>query len=100
MKKGAKKIEKPVIQILVKDDENLCAKCCKTRNVITRMLEDVPKIKENIELIYEDITSDEVIEKYGVLIPPVIVINNSIYLEGHVPIIKKLGREILNLLNH
>ena len=39
------------------------------------MLEDVPIIKENVELIYEDITSDEVIEKFGVHIPPVILIN-------------------------
>ena len=63
------------------------------------MLEDVPAIRENIEILYEDITSEKIIEKYGIRVPPVIIINNSIYSEGHVPVIKKLGRKILNLLN-
>ena len=64
------------------------------------MLEEVPVIGDNIEVFYEDITSDKIIEKYGVRVPPVIVINSYIYSEGHVPVIKKLGRKILNLLNH
>ncbi|MFX1394750.1 MAG: thioredoxin family protein [Promethearchaeota archaeon] len=94
-------MEKLVLQVLVNDDEtNYCAKCCKTLNVIGRMIEEVPAIRENIEIFYEDITSEKVIEKYGVLVPPVIIINNAIYSEGHVPVIKKLGREILNMLNY
>lgn len=85
---------------MLKDEEqNLCAKCCKTRNVVERMLEAVPVIKEKIEVIYDNIASIQIIEKFGELDAPVVVINNSIYSEGHVPIIKKLSRAILDLLN-
>ncbi|MFX1258029.1 MAG: thioredoxin family protein [Promethearchaeota archaeon] len=82
------------------DEENYCAKCCKTKNVMETILEKVPIIKKNVKVIYDDITSDKIIEKYGLLTPPVIIINDLIYSEGHVPIIKKLGSEILNLLNY
>ena len=85
---------------MLKDEEqNFCAKCCKTRNVVERMLEEVPVIKEKIEVIYDNIASIQIIEKFGELDAPVIIINNSIYSEGHVPIIKKLSRTILDLLN-
>ncbi len=63
------------------------------------MLEEVPRIKERIEVIFEDIATQGVREKYGEITPPVIIMNDSIYLEGHVPVIKKLSREILDQLN-
>ncbi len=63
------------------------------------MLEEVPRIKERIEVIFEDIATQGIKEKYGSLTPPVIIMNDSIYLEGHVPVIKKLSREILDQLN-
>jgi len=63
------------------------------------MVKEVPGLKDKIEVIYENIFKKEIIEKYGKLIPPVIIINDSIYLEGHVPVIKKLSRTILEELN-
>ncbi len=63
------------------------------------MIEEVPGLKERIEVIFEDISKQAIREKYGQLTPPVIIMNDSIYLEGHVPVIKKLSRTILNQLN-
>ena len=63
------------------------------------MIEEVPGIKDRIEVIFEDIATQGIREKYGLLTPPVIIMNDSIYLEGHVPVIKKLSREILDQLN-
>ena len=77
--------------LLEEEGENFCAKCCKTRNLIERMYEDVPLIKNNVKVIYENFISDEIISKYGNIIPPTIIINDEIYSQGHVPIIKKLS---------
>ena len=93
------KIQKLTLQILVKEDENYCEKCCKTRNVIERMVQEVPGLKDKVEISFENIASNNIIEKYGVLTPPVIIINNSVYLEGHVPVIKRLSKTLLDLLN-
>jgi len=85
---------------LIKEDpENSCAKCCKTMLVIERMMDTVTIFKDKVEIIYKDVTSDEVIEKYGNLEPPVIFINDILFSQGHVPIIKKLGKKILEMLN-
>lgn len=89
-----------VIQILIKEDpENSCAKCCKTMQVIKRMMDTGTIFKEKVEIIYKDVTSNEVIEKYGILEPPVIFINGILFTQGNVPIIKKLGKKILEMLN-
>ena len=93
-------IGKLILQVLLKDEvENYCAKCCKTRNVIERMREEIPTIDNKTKVIYTVVSSNEIIEKYGNLIPPAIIINDMIYSEGHVPIIKKLSKNILDLLN-
>ena len=89
---------KPVLQVLLQEEDNFCAKCCKTRQIIERMIESVPEIKANIEIDYENIASENVIKKYGTLNPPVILINEKLFSEGHVPIIKKLSRELLKLI--
>jgi hypothetical protein len=62
------------------------------------MLAEVPNIKENIKVIYEDIRDERIMKKFGDHTPPVIIINDSIYLEGHVPVIKKLSKKILEEL--
>ncbi|MFX0077113.1 MAG: thioredoxin family protein [Candidatus Hermodarchaeota archaeon] len=93
-------LEEIVIQILIKEDpENSCAKCCKTMQVIERMMETTNIFKEKVEIIYMDATSKEVIEKFGELEAPAVFINGKLFTKGHVPIIKKLGKEILEMLN-
>ena len=93
-------MEEIVIQILIKEDpENSCAKCCKTMQVIERLMDRVTIFKDKVEIIYKDATSNEVIEKYGNLEPPVIFINGILFTQGHVPIIKKLGKKILEMIN-
>jgi hypothetical protein len=93
-------IDKILIQVLLKDEEeNYCAKCCKTRNVVERLIEEVPTIRNKTRVIYENISSNEIIEKYGRLTPPVIIIDDKIYSEGHVPILKKLAISLIALLD-
>lgn len=86
-----------MLQVILNENENnFCAKCCKTKQVIERMLEAFPDFKEKIEIQYLDISSDLVLKKYGELTAPVVLINDIIFSEGHVPIIKKLCREIVD----
>ncbi|MHA1283323.1 MAG: thioredoxin family protein [Promethearchaeota archaeon] len=86
------------VKIVLKEDgENVCAKCCKTQMVIERMLEAIPELKKSFNFEYETLSEEEITKKYGGLIPPAIYINDELYIEGHVPIIKKLSRTLLNL---
>ncbi len=84
--------------LLKSEEENFCAKCCKTMNIIDRMFSSIPELKEKIEVNYEDVYSSESIKKYGELIPPVIMIDDRILTEGHVPIMKKLARDLFELI--
>ncbi len=91
--------KKVIMHVLAKeDDENVCAKCCKTKQIIERMLEEFPELKNNIEIMYQDVESKEITEKFGLLERPVVILNDTIFSEGHVPILKKLSREIITLL--
>jgi len=60
------------------------------------MLENFPDFREKIEIQYRNIESDKVNKKYGELTVPVVILNDVIFSEGHVPIIKKLCREIID----
>ena len=87
---------KTKVEILIIEEEgDFCAKCCKTVNVIDKMMETIPELKKNVDVSYRDLKSNENLQKYGELTPPVIMINNVIFSEGHVPIIKKLARNLL-----
>ncbi|MFW9820501.1 MAG: thioredoxin family protein [Candidatus Thorarchaeota archaeon] len=81
------------------EEENYCAKCCKTMNIIERIFSSMPEFKEKIEVSYEDVYLNENIKKYGALTPPAIIINGQTLTEGHVPIMKKLARDLLNMIN-
>ena len=91
--------ENITIQILVSEDpENTCSKCCRTLKVVERLVNTVPDFKDKIELIEEKITSEKIVEKFGELQPPAILLNDFLFSQGHVPVIKKLGRKILELI--
>ena len=93
------KIEKVVIDVLVtKDPENICAKCCRTLSAIEKLVEALKNYKDRIEINHENIMSERIVERYGELRAPTIIVNNSIFSEGHVPVIKKLCRTILSLM--
>ena len=51
-----------------------------------------------MEVSYEDVYSIDNIKKYGDLTPPAIIIQDHILTEGHVPIIKKLARDLYKLI--
>ncbi|MBY9017657.1 MAG: hypothetical protein KGD66_02390 [Candidatus Lokiarchaeota archaeon] len=88
-----------MVLILIKDDpENICAKCCKTIQVIDRMMEEIAEFKDKVEIIYKDTSSKENNGKYRNLERPVVIINDGVFSEGHVPIIKKLSRELFTIL--
>jgi len=92
------KIKKPLLEVLLKEEENYCAKCCKTRQVIERMVKEVPILKEKVDIEYENIELEENVKKYGKLTPPVVIINGLIFSEGQIPIIKKLSSELFKLV--
>ncbi|MFX1494996.1 MAG: hypothetical protein ACFFBZ_11990 [Promethearchaeota archaeon] len=88
---------KTKVEILIIEEENFCAKCCKTVNIIDKMMETIPELKDKVEIFYSDLNSQENLKKYGELTPPIIMINDVIFSEGHVPIIKKLARHLLEI---
>ncbi|MHA1293087.1 MAG: thioredoxin family protein [Promethearchaeota archaeon] len=91
-------IENIIVQVLIeKNKENQCAKCCKTIQVVERMMETISELKNNVIIAYKNISSEEIFEKYGELEVPVIIINDKIFSQGHVPIIKKLSRKLVEL---
>jgi len=93
-------IKEVLVQILIKDDpENICAKCCKTTQVIDRMMEEIIEFNDKVEILYIDTNSKENIEKYQNLERPAVIINGKVFSEGHIPIIKKLSRELFKILN-
>lgn len=47
---------------------------------------------------YEDIESLDNKKKYGHLTPPAIIIEDRVIIEGHVPIMKKLARDLYELI--
>jgi hypothetical protein len=87
------------LQVFLKEEENYCAKCCKTRQVIERMIAEIPQLKEKIEIEYQDILLLENSENDGVYIAPVVMINGTIFSEGHIPIIKKLSSQLFKMIN-
>ncbi|MFX1470287.1 MAG: thioredoxin family protein [Promethearchaeota archaeon] len=91
-------ISKVIIHVLLNNEEdNYCAKCCKTRNIIDRIFTEIPEFNQKFELSYEDIDSMDNITKFGELTPPAIVIDDRIFSEGHVPIMKKLASDLYKL---
>lgn len=92
-------IEKITIQILVSEDpEKTCSKCCRTLKIVERLITEFSDIKDKVELKQDKITSETVIEKFGELKPPAILLNDFLFSQGHVPVMKKLGRRLLELI--
>ena len=60
------------------------------------MLEAFPDFRNELDIQYSDVSSDKIIKKYGELTAPVVILNDIIFSEGHVPIIKKLCRKIVD----
>ncbi|MFX0037634.1 MAG: hypothetical protein ACFE9I_18595 [Candidatus Hermodarchaeota archaeon] len=48
-------------------------------------------------MIYADIYSIDNITRFGELTPPAIIIDDRIFSEGHVPIMKKLASDLYKL---
>ncbi len=92
-------MNKLAVKVFLKGSkENWCPKCYKTKERIDNMIKEFPDFKDKVDLMYNDVTSKETKERYGELNPPVIFIDEKIFPEGHVPIIKKLKQSILESL--
>lgn len=88
-------MKKVSVQIILKGkEEDMCAKCHKTKQALEIMMKTFPDIRNKIELLYKDISSMEIIEKYGEINAPVVIIDDVVFSEGHVPIIKKVYSSI------
>ena len=93
-------LKKVDIQVYItENDPTKCAKCCKTINVIDRMIDAFPEFGDQVKVQYTEDSSNESENKYRDFKRPVVVINNTIFSHGHVPIIKKLSREVISILN-
>ena len=86
------------MHVLLKSEENYCAKCCKTINIIDRMFASIAEFREKIEVSYEDVYSDDTKKKYGDLIPPTVIMEDHVLVDGHVPIMKKLARDLFKIV--
>ena len=62
------------------------------------MFASIPDFKEKIELSYEDVYSNETKKKFGDLLPPTIIFEGQVLTEGHVPIMKKLARDLFRVI--
>ena len=78
--------------------EKPCSKCKKTRKNLEEMLKAFPNYKDKIEISHLEISSKEVIEKYGILQSPAITINDVLINQGHVPTIKNLQIQFQQLI--
>jgi small redox-active disulfide protein 2 len=59
-----------------------CPRCKATYEVVQRV---VLKLGVKAEVIKRNIMSDEVIDKYGILISPAVAVNGQIKIKGKVP---------------
>ena len=91
--------KKALLTIVLKAEDNKCEKCCKTRQVVERMLEALPELSEKLDIQFKNVLENEPYERFGVIIPPLVMINDKVFSEGHVPIIKKLSRDLLTIIN-
>ena len=92
-------MNKLAVKVFLKGSkEKWCPKCYKTKEGIDNMFRDSPEFKVKVDLMYNDAISKETKERYGELNPPVIFINEKIFSEGHVQIIKTLKQSILKSL--
>ena len=92
-------MKKLAVNVFLKGNkENWCPKCYKTKELIDKMSQEFPEFNDKVDLMYNDVTSKETVNKYGELNPPVIFINEGIFSEGQVPIINKLKQSILESL--
>ena len=65
---------------------------------MNRMMETFPEFKDNVEIQITEDSIDESEIEYKDLNRPVVLINNTIFSHGHVPIIKKLSRDIMSII--
>jgi len=72
------------VQVEVIGAEPPCPRCKAALKVVSEAVERLG-LKERVEVIKRDITSDEVVNKYGVLISPSIAIDGDVKISGRVP---------------
>ncbi|MFW9878372.1 MAG: hypothetical protein ACFFG0_35265 [Candidatus Thorarchaeota archaeon] len=57
----------------------------------------MPFFKDKVEIIYEENKPNKVIKKYGNFELPVIFSNGILFSQGYVPIMKKIGKKLLEM---
>jgi len=62
------------------------------------MLEELREYREEIEYSHLDISSKEIIEKYGILQGPAVIINDILVSQGKIPSVKSLKKKFQKVL--
>ena len=87
------------IKVDIIGPEKPCSKCKKTRKNLEQMIKEFPDFLENVNIFHLEISSKEVIAKYGILQSPAVAINGVLINQGHVPTIKKLKTQFQQVIN-
>lgn len=75
-----------------------CKRCKKLEENALRVAENLRAEGINVETIKWDVMSDEVTEKYGILMSPAVVVNGVVKYNGKLPdsrVIERIIREAL-----
>ena len=62
------------------------------------MMEAFPEFKVNVEVQYIEDPLDASQIEYKDYQRPLVIVNDEIFSHGHVPIIKKLSREVMSII--
>jgi len=71
-------------QVFVLGPETPCKRCIATREIVERLLKTEFQ-DQKVTFAHGNMTSSEIIAKYGVLRGPVVVVNDTIISEGEIP---------------
>ena len=86
--------------VIASGSDSWCSNCEKTADNLKKVLnEKFPDVKANIDHI--NITKPDAISKYGTLLPPSLIINDTLIVEGKIPsesIIEEAFRKVTEKL--
>jgi len=88
----------PEIVIEVLGPEPPCPRCSATLFIVNKVVDRLGA-RGSVEVVKKDINSDDMLDKYGVLISPAIAINGEVKFQGRVPSEKELEKLLRSFLS-
>lgn len=68
-----------------------CPKCKTTLKIVNEVVDRLG-LRDRVEIVKKDINSDEIVNKYGVLISPSLAINGEVKIQGRVPLASEVEK--------